>query len=216
MGLIQTHKKLLANRAVKGVPPIWEENGTIASTYFATSLNVPYPSTVNADDILIMVVWRTVTYQTFSTPSGWTSIDSNSYPSRRVWWKRATGSESGTQTVSITNASDTTFGIMMRFSGCITSGTPYVEENDGYGGPSSYIQWTNYDPQTPSLGIAMAFTTTSASFSFTTGIPSNEIFNYSTGVCGSHTLESSGGNFNFYISFGGSRSYNYVGFWLIA
>ena len=65
----------------------------------------------------------------FDTPSGWGKIDENiahSNLSNVLYWKRAIGTESGTETFTSTKlAGSLVAGIMYRVSGCITSGTPY-------------------------------------------------------------------------------------------
>ena len=91
------------------------------------SVDVPYPSVVNADDILIAAIMDTDD-DSFDVPTDWNKIDEqtdHSNLSVAYYWKRATGSESGTETfTSLANAGSLVAGIMYRYSGCVTSGTP--------------------------------------------------------------------------------------------
>lgn len=99
--------------------PVFEEASTI-SARTATSVLVNYPATVNANDILVIAV-RTGGSGDWTTPSGWTRP--GSYDNRSTFWKRATGSESGTIQVDCT-ASGAQYGVMYRFSGCVETGDP--------------------------------------------------------------------------------------------
>ena len=72
----------------------------------------------------------------FDTPSGWNKVDeltTEANASFAWYWKRATGSETGTETfTSVLNAGSLVAGVMARYKNCITSGTPY----DVVGGPT--------------------------------------------------------------------------------
>jgi len=106
-------------------------NGGFASGT-SGSVDVPYPATVNADDILICYVMNFVSGATISTPSGWTQIYKDESPSSRAfaWYaKRATGSESGTLTVT-TSGTLWSFGVMVSFSG-VTTSDPFYESAVG-------------------------------------------------------------------------------------
>ncbi len=105
--------------------PVYEDNGTFSSASSSTTIDVSYNSTINADDILIIVL---INFQniTFQTPSGWTLISAdNGTRSSAAFWKRATGSESGNVTCTADSSSALITGQMYRFSGCIDTGTPY-------------------------------------------------------------------------------------------
>ena len=62
-----------------------------------------------------------------STPSGFTEGGARDQSSLRAewFWKRATGSESGTLTVTKASGANLFFGRMYRFTGATTSGNPY-------------------------------------------------------------------------------------------
>jgi len=106
--------------------PVYEDNGGMATGTDAGAA-ASYPGTVNADDILIAVC-TDEDGDTWTTPSGWTAIRSSNVSafSTATFWKRATGSESGTETFNtqLTDGSVVTATIF-RFSGCVTSGTPF-------------------------------------------------------------------------------------------
>lgn len=95
--------------------------GTLAENATATtSLAVPYPAGISAGDLLLM--WVAVSVATVpALPAGWTSIVSGSSgtgsqsPSNRWYYKVATGSETGNQSVTHSNA--TSRGQMWRISG---------------------------------------------------------------------------------------------------
>ena len=108
---------------------VYEDNGGIAFDAGA-SVAVPYPATVNENDILILQVVDNDD-DTFSAVTGFTSIYSENATktmSIGFWWKRATGLESGTITVdSALPVGAGIFGVISRYSGCIESGTPYED-----------------------------------------------------------------------------------------
>jgi hypothetical protein len=117
---------------VYGGGPRYEDNGGVAAGTDA-SVDVPYPSTVDADDILIAIVGD-ADNDTFSTPSGWAAIHSdsaNSNFSYAAFWLRAVGTESGTETfTSALSDGQVVAGIMYRFSGCKTTGDPFEDSDE--------------------------------------------------------------------------------------
>ena len=93
--------------------------GSIGTTTGAT-LNVPYTSTVNKNDILLILV-ATKQNTTITTPDGWEFLSSGTNTGNTLtisWFHKTstTGSESGNQSVTI-GASGNTAGIMYRYSG---------------------------------------------------------------------------------------------------
>ena len=93
----------------------------------ATSINVPYPSGIAANDTLLLLV-MTRDNSDIATPTGFSQGDARTQNStlRAEWfWKRATGSESGTLTVSKASGSALLFGRMYRYTGVVSSGTPF-------------------------------------------------------------------------------------------
>lgn len=98
-----------------------------AGAALASSVAVPYPSGVAANDLLILHVMTRDNVE-IATPAGFVEGGARNQGAglRSEWfWKRATGSESGS--VTVTKASGTTlfFGRMVRFTGVVTSGAPF-------------------------------------------------------------------------------------------
>lgn len=108
----------------------------------SSSLNVTYPSSLQANDIAIIhaIVADSTNANSINVPTGFTQIDqrpifsaADTTSSAGIFWKRLTGSESGTVTVSYTGAlagTDTCAAIMTIWRGCVTSGDPF--EGAGY------------------------------------------------------------------------------------
>jgi len=114
--------------------PIYGGNGGIAAGGGA-GVDVPFPGTVNENDILIIVMMD-ADNDSFSIPTGdttWYRVEnqtSNSNLSYDVFWTRAEGTETGTITVSSAlDAGQIVAGIMYRFSGCKTLGDPFTTSN---------------------------------------------------------------------------------------
>lgn len=100
------------------------------SPYSATqSPDSTYPSTVNANDIIICVFIGSSDADANGTPpTGWTRLYNDSVGTglyMGVFWKRADGSETGTLTwTTIFAASESGTSVMFTVSGAITTGTP--------------------------------------------------------------------------------------------
>lgn len=113
-------------KEASGSPSVYEDDGGWVENTGRT-LNVPYPTTVNENDILIIASsYNSGDIDT--TLSGWNLIYNNGDNSCdfAYWWKRANGTETGNVTITDISTSIQSFnGIMFRFSGCTTSGTPY-------------------------------------------------------------------------------------------
>ena len=105
----------------------------------AYNVNVSFPATVSANDILIMQVIISVA-TTFNAVADWTleaqDVDTGSQATFALYSKRATGSESGTVNVTA-NGTELIGGIISRFSGCVESGA-YIE-----GLNAAYLRQTN-------------------------------------------------------------------------
>lgn len=112
--------------------------GTMDATT-ASSLAPSYPAGLAADDVLFLfiAIRDTVGNATIGTPTGsWTLVDDMPYLSdldetSALYWKRATGSESGTESITLSESVDTGNGIAVitAWRGCVASGTPF-ERND--------------------------------------------------------------------------------------
>lgn len=90
------------------------------------SLRLYYPATgVTANDIAFAAVWANSSLGSWATPSGWTQL---TYVNKYAWfWKRLAGTESGgSQIFSFSYPSHSgIYGVMITFSGCITTGSPW-------------------------------------------------------------------------------------------
>jgi hypothetical protein len=126
------------------MPLVFEDAGTGASGGAVTTLDIPYPATVDADDLLIIGVGLfdvDGSSPTIDTPSGWTEILSGGAPfssqSRHaVFYKKATGAESGNETITVTGTPTyDMLGQMFRFSGQDLTDPIYASaRNSGSGG----------------------------------------------------------------------------------
>jgi subtilisin family serine protease len=97
-----------------------------AAGALGTTINVPYPAGINANDLLVLLV-MTRESADIATPAGFTAGDARGQNGglRAEWfWKRATGSETGTLTVTKASGSALLYGRMFRFTGAATTGTP--------------------------------------------------------------------------------------------
>lgn len=111
--------------------PVYTGNGGLAT---GTGFNVipSFPSTVNLNDIAIMLVMD-ADGDTFGNPTGvtgWTRITAdgtNSNMSYDVWWLRCDGTEDSAPVTctSVSNAGQLVTGVISTFSGCVTTGIPY-------------------------------------------------------------------------------------------
>ncbi len=108
--------------------PITFVGVTVTSHGGSTGPTVNYPSAV-ANDVWLLF-WQTDSAHNSSgtPPTGWTKVGSDidgSFESMSVFWKRATGSEGGSEAwTSIFDASETGVASVMVYRGCVTSGNP--------------------------------------------------------------------------------------------
>lgn len=179
-------KRFFMNTVVSAGPtsaPNYEDKGAYNAYGGQVTNNVAYPATINANNILIILV-QAFGDRTATTPTNWNSLASTS-ANRSVFlfWKRATGSETGTETVTM-SASVNSTSIMMRFSGCVTSGTPYEELVNG-GHVSTNTQDTGAMTTTGAFRLACAIHTLSAAYTPTT--PSNYTLEFNEIQSGSNT-----------------------------
>jgi len=110
--------------------PVYEDNGGIWG-FVSNSTNAYYPGTVNENDILIIQMMSANGNDDHVTPSGFTKITSIAQSTNATYswyWKRATGSETGS-VICIRGSSDGIFAVVMsRWSGAVTTGTPFEAE----------------------------------------------------------------------------------------
>lgn len=98
---------------------------------------VDYPVGLWAGDIAFIssAIYDATTVNSINTPAGWTLVSQNDVAivgySHAVFWKRLSGSESGTVTLTTTNPFsdpvDTWVSAMGIWRGCVASGTPYEQ-----------------------------------------------------------------------------------------
>jgi hypothetical protein len=112
--------------------PAFGTSGTYGQTSGgnpATSIGLAVPASVAADDIIVAMIFLDgATAQTITAPTGFTeATDSPAQAANhggRVFWKRATGADSGTYTFSW-GTSQYAEGQAHRFTGAITTGDPF-------------------------------------------------------------------------------------------
>jgi hypothetical protein len=111
--------------APPGGAPAFGSAGSAAQA-LGTTINVPYPSGTAANDILVVFALTKDTVE-INTPAGFTEGGARNQGGLRAewFWKRATGSESGTLAVTKASGTNLFYGRMYRFTGATTSGTPY-------------------------------------------------------------------------------------------
>jgi hypothetical protein len=180
------HKHLLEGRMKPPEYPVFSSLGSYVETEgTVTVTNVPYPSTVNANDIILMVVSKT-TWDYYISATGWTKITNRAYPHTHVFWKRATGSESGTVAVTLDSNAGDTRSYMAAYSGCIETGTPWTGLSTT-SGSSTYIELgISYYSRHKAIGVYGAVINTS--FSLYYSVPATERFER-YGAPGSYFLE---------------------------
>lgn len=101
------------NITVAGTPSVYENAS-------ATTAVVPYPAGVTAGELLTLSVSFSGSTPPTAVPSGWTAgpnIDGGTSVQTSVYYKYATGSETGSETVTSTTAAGRTTGIMIRWAG---------------------------------------------------------------------------------------------------
>jgi hypothetical protein len=109
--------------------PVYQDNGGISAATGQASIDVNWPATVNNNDIILAALLD-ADNDTFSTPTDWTKITelTNANFSVAFFWYRADGTETGTETFTSGSSSGNTIaGVMSRYSGCKTTGTPYED-----------------------------------------------------------------------------------------
>jgi subtilisin family serine protease len=126
--------------AAPSTSPVFGSAGAAAAA-LGTSIDVPYPSGTSANDILLLLV-MTRDSADVNTPAGFTAGDARGQNSglRAEWfWKRATGSETGTLNVTKASGSALLIGRMYRFTGAAVSGTPFEAAAQGGAGSNATI-----------------------------------------------------------------------------
>ncbi len=99
--------------AAPTITPAFEEAGSQTSVSSSENITVSYPSTVNQDELLVLVL-ATGDGETFTTPSGWTNLTNYQQASfsYSIYYKFADGTESGTFLVTDGTANSKTAQIL--------------------------------------------------------------------------------------------------------
>lgn len=125
--------------------PVYSSTGGAVQAGATNTVDVPYPATVNAGDFLVLLAYaRELSNNTLvDVPSGWTefglaggAFDALFDTNARFFWKRAAGTEGGTNQ-TITAAYDGTSsrriaGQIWLFTGVLASGTPHENYAVGF------------------------------------------------------------------------------------
>lgn len=103
--------------------------GTYLAAASATTAAVAVPAGAQANDVVLAHLWK-VSAAAVTPPAGFTectnspiSTVTNGVHSQHVFWKRLTGSDSGTYSFSWTG-STTREGVACLYRGCVTTGDP--------------------------------------------------------------------------------------------
>jgi hypothetical protein len=105
--------------------PAFQTKTDLAGNFYATSTTIAVPTGVAANDVLVFVAY----HETATGPAitGFTNKTTYTASSHyiTVLWKRATGADSGTYTITLPGTSSWVTAACLRVSGCITSGDPW-------------------------------------------------------------------------------------------
>ncbi len=209
------------------VPPIYEGNGGSVVVTATTSINIPYPSSISTNDILVvqLLIDNTNPIASSLTSAGFALITNNTGGLFRnsYYWKRATGSESGNLSVSFLAPANLSIAVMHRYSGAPTTGTPYQNLYDSgynYSGTGSTLSG-----QTTSANNSLAVAFWGLEDNNTTTVTLNgwtQNFSYSTatstdmyGKAFSKIQETPGTPPNLVLTWAGTDYFNWVYFELL-
>lgn len=109
--------------------PAFGTSGVLAYGAARTTSSVPVPASTAANDVIIVVMYQEDASPAVTPPTGFTELTFTTVPvtstqvsRQRVFWKRATGADSGTY--AFTHTSCTTQAVALRYTGALASGTP--------------------------------------------------------------------------------------------
>jgi hypothetical protein len=110
--------------------PLFGAIGTAVTYATRTNTLVPVPAGTAANDVVVVYIYQdNATLQVITPPAGFTEIVFNPQlqttgPQRfQIWWKRLTAADTGTYTFS--HGSSHTEAVAVRYTGAVTTGTPY-------------------------------------------------------------------------------------------
>lgn len=142
-------------QSAAAVAPTYVASGSQVENGTSKTLSVPYYAGLQVNDIGIIQIGGYAggfgSGFTYPALTGWTAIGNVSHSDggtrkadQGLYYKRLTGSESGTESITLTGGSSgageyVVVGRMFGIRGCITSGTPYegLGSNSGLGGAAS-------------------------------------------------------------------------------
>lgn len=103
---MNTHSGFTGGSGVVTDPITWRAPGArVDVTVATTTINVPYPATVNAGDLLIVVYGSS---GAATAPAGWTLVDAADSTNRTtVLYKHAVGTETGSLTITVPSQTGT-------------------------------------------------------------------------------------------------------------
>ena len=118
----------------------------------ASSAAVPVPSGVAAGDVILVHLYKQNT-NAVTPPAGFTEIGTaqqttGSVISHHVFWKRATGADSGTYSFTWTG-SNWRAALATRYTGCVSTGNPY----DSGGGAPNGAARSSSGTTTPAVSL---------------------------------------------------------------
>lgn len=118
--------------------------GTVLGNANRTTVPVPVPAGTAADEVVFVVIDNTSTIPTALTPpAGFTLVPNSTYqtvdqPTQlRVYWKRCTGTDTGTYDFTFATANYCK-AVAMRISGAITTGNP-IDTDVAVGGNAATL-----------------------------------------------------------------------------
>ncbi len=123
--------------------PVFGTAGTYLGGASSASAAVAVPASVAADDIILVHLYKENT-AAITPPAGFTQVTNSpiatttSVSQQSVWWKRATGGDTGTYTFSWTGSAWTE-GVATRYTGCVTSGDPTEVNNFATSGSTAVL-----------------------------------------------------------------------------
>lgn len=116
--------------------PVVVSVGTVLAGSNSTTANVPVPATSVASGLLDMVFFYVEDTETVTLPGGWAEAPDSPVIvtggfDMHVYWKRPTGSETGTYNFTIAAGLTWRTAVAIRFSGVLGSGSPFDDTNPG-------------------------------------------------------------------------------------
>lgn len=113
------------------VLPAFGAVGTSSGGGNGTTCNVPVPAGVASGHIILVMLYVETT-QAVTPPSGFTEAPDSPVVvtgahahDLRVYWKRASGADSGNYAFTIAAGLAWRMGVALRFTGCVASGVPF-------------------------------------------------------------------------------------------